>query len=83
MAGQCQGVENTIRRAALIAGGKTVSVEDLGLPQRVAIKPAFNEEDEREKIIKALEATKYNKTRAAEKLDMHRSTLHEKLKNTV
>ena len=64
----------------MIAEGKTVSVEDLGLPQRVAIKPASNEEDEREKIIKALEATKYNKTRAAEKLDMHRSTLHEKLK---
>ena len=78
--GNVRELKNTIRRAALIAGGKTVSVEDLGLPQRVAIKPASNEEDEREKIIKALEATKYNKTRAAEKLDMHRSTLHEKLK---
>ncbi|WP_390180027.1 helix-turn-helix domain-containing protein [Odoribacter splanchnicus] len=78
--GNVRELKNTIRRAALIAEGKTVSVEDLGLPQRVAIKPASNEEDEREKIINALEATKYNKTRAAEKLDMHRSTLHEKLK---
>ena len=59
---------------------QTVSVEDLGIPQRVVTKPASNDEDEREKIINALEATQYNKTRAAEKLNMHRSTLHEKLK---
>ena len=78
--GNVRELKNTIRRAALIAEGKAVSVEDLGLPQRVVTKPVSNDDDEREKIIKALEMTQYNKTRAAEILDMHRSTLHEKLK---
>ena len=55
----------------------STNVEDLGIPQRVVTKPASNDEDKREKIINALEATQYNKTRAAEKLNMHRSTLHE------
>jgi two-component system response regulator HydG len=78
--GNVRELKNTIRRAALIAEGKAVSVDDLGLAHRVVAKPASDDEDEREKIIKALEATQYNKTRAAEKLNMHRSTLHEKLK---
>ena len=78
--GNVRELKNTIRRAALIAEGKAVSVDDFGLAHRVVAKPASDDEDEREKIIKALEATQYNKTRAAEKLNMHRSTLHEKLK---
>ncbi len=77
-AGNVRELKHTIRKAVLFTEGKTVGVDELDLPQPVA--QLSTENKEKEKILQVLEATKYNKKLAAEKLGMSRSTLYDKMK---
>ena len=78
--GNVRELKNIIRKAALLTEGKTVEVEDLNLPQSQSAVQLSPENKEREEILRALEAVKYNRTLAAEKLGINRSTLYEKMK---
>ncbi len=78
--GNVRELKNTIRKAALLTEGKTVDVENLGLPLTQAVIQDLSDERERKEILQVLEVVKHNKTLAAEKLGMNRSTLYEKMK---
>lgn len=83
--GNVRELRNTIRKAALLSNAETIDEADLDLPSvrntdSYALK---GEQEERARIIKALEAAKYNKALAAELLRISRPTLYEKMKSTV
>ena len=80
--GNVRELRNTIRKAALLSNAETIDEADLDLPSvrntdSYALK---GEQEERARIIKALEAAKYNKALAAELLRISRPTLYEKMK---
>ncbi|MFK2517059.1 sigma-54-dependent transcriptional regulator [Bacteroides fragilis] len=80
--GNVRELKNTVRKAILLAAGNIIGLEELDLNKAAAAKGfALREEsEERERIIKALEAAKYNKALAAGLLQISRPTLYEKMK---
>lgn len=80
--GNVRELRNTVRSAALLSTTGTIDETDLDLPstrgmESYALKV---EQEERTRIVKALEAAKYNKALAAELLRISRPTLYEKMK---
>lgn len=80
--GNVRELKNTVRKAVLLAGGEVIEAADLDMnPAEGARGFALKAEDEeREKIVRALEAAKYNKALAAGLLQISRPTLYEKMK---
>jgi DNA-binding NtrC family response regulator len=81
--GNVRELENTLWRAALIAGDTPIEARHLGLPHAASTTPASAvtlEDAERRAIRDALELTGGNKVHAARVLGIARSTLLEKLK---
>ena len=80
--GNVRELKNTVRKAVLLAAGNIIGLEELDLNKATGVKGfALREEtEERERIIKALEAAKYNKALAAGLLQISRPTLYEKMK---
>lgn len=80
--GNVRELRNTVRSAALLSMTGTIDETDLDLPstrgmESYALKV---EQEERTRIVKALEAARYNKALAAELLRISRPTLYEKMK---
>lgn len=82
--GNLRELKNVVRRATLLAKGKLITLNEIPVelyqdPVRNGTGPLrpFNEP---ERIIKALEASEFNKSRAARLLNIDRKTLYNKLK---
>jgi len=86
--GNVRELANVMERVALLSDASTVSAKALGLPEVVAPKPPEPSEEEpsprlvdavarveRERVLKALERTGWNVTRAAGDLGISRDTL--------
>src|SRR5262249_15265871 len=85
--GNVRELRNALERALLLGRGDAIEAEDLGLgAARIAIGAAGGsrlaalEEVERDHVRRVLEATGWNKTRAAEILGVARITLYEKIR---
>jgi two-component system response regulator HydG len=84
--GNLRELKNVVRRATLLAKGKWITLNEI--PSELYSKPAvidhahelFEDNNEPERIVKALEASEYNKSRAARMLNIDRKTLYNKLK---
>lgn len=84
--GNVRELKNHVRRAVLLTEGGTVSAVQLGIrpdavtmPGNHSLKLKREEEEEKERILKALDAAKGNKTRAAALLGTTRTTLYKLL----
>ena len=89
--GNVRELENTIERAVVMASGTTLLPEDLPAklrqgeiiisetPSKTVVNASLHDH-ERDLILKALQATKWNKYQAAKLLDITRSTLYSKIK---
>jgi two-component system response regulator AtoC len=82
--GNVRELRNLLERAAILARGAAISSKHLGLgaarTRRSRRRPTGDGEDvERQRILGALEATRWNRRRAAEELDMPYSTLRYKM----
>ncbi|PID57071.1 sigma-54-dependent Fis family transcriptional regulator [candidate division KSB3 bacterium] len=81
--GNVRELKNTLNYAAAISSGERVETEDLppNFSELQQAPPAENirEEVEKNLILKTLQKTKYNKTKAAVLLNMSRKTLYNKL----
>ncbi|HVE77530.1 MAG TPA: sigma-54 dependent transcriptional regulator [Gemmatimonadaceae bacterium] len=86
--GNIRELKNALWRAAILAEGRPIGTEHLGLPgsdspAAVSRDPdgvLTIEEAERRAIVRALEHTRGNKARAAQMLGIARSTLNEKVR---
>lgn len=85
--GNLRELRNVIRRAVLFTRGDSITVDSLpvlntkkeeSLP-KAAISLSVEPEEEREKILRALEQVKGNKTKAAILLQIDRKTLYNKM----
>ena len=84
--GNLRQMKNIVKRATLLAQGSFITLAELGTELLEA--PSFNttnmalrnEETEKEHILEALRQTGYNKSKAAQLLDIDRKTLYNKLK---
>jgi len=80
--GNVRELENAIERAVVLAGSRTLTVEDFSFLSP-ALRPAKGartlKEMERAHILKTLEDCAWNITRAAEVLGINRVTLHKKI----
>ncbi len=80
--GNLRQLKNTIKRATLLANKNIITPDDLGidLAQTQSITPLHDRNDEKTRIIKALELCGQNKAQAARILGIDRKTLYNKLK---
>jgi DNA-binding NtrC family response regulator len=88
--GNVRELRNVILRAALLARGSSISAEDLELdppsqrpsaPERKSMRLAdLTLEEQRRLLLETLEACENNRSRAARRLGIARSTLHERLR---
>lgn len=80
--GNVRELKNCIQQAVLLAEGDTIGVRDLNLQaSKKACSFALKaENEERKRIVKALEAAENNKALAAVLLQISRPTLYEKMK---
>ncbi|WP_277638441.1 sigma-54-dependent transcriptional regulator [Bacteroides graminisolvens] len=80
--GNVRDLKNYIRKAVLLAEGTTIGVNELELDlSRSSDSLSLKSEDEEKKrIVKALQTAHYNKALAAELLQISRPTLYEKIK---
>lgn len=83
--GNVRELENTVEHAVLLSKNDVIQVWDLpsALARRVSVSTenlATMEERERKAIMEALEASRGNKKKAAQKLGISRSALYNKLK---
>ncbi len=83
--GNLRELKNVVKRATLLAKSKMITINEI--PGELYAKSVsnddsdlFNRRDEPEKIIKALEVSEYNKSKAARLLNIDRKTLYNKLK---
>jgi two-component system response regulator HydG len=82
--GNLRELKNVVKRATLLTKTKYITLNEI--PAEIYEKPTLtdhmnhNHKDEPERIIRALEATEYNKSRAARLLNIDRKTLYNKLK---
>lgn len=83
--GNLRELRNVIRRAALFCNGDTIQTDDIPkLTVQEEIKQInLSPEDERERIIQAINAANGNKTLAAKLLGIDRKTLYNKLKDSA
>lgn len=85
--GNLRELRNVIRRAVLFTTGEYITPDSLPLLSANVLEEDHPEDislvmepiDEKEKIIRALERTKGNKTKAAQLLQIDRKTLYNKL----
>ena len=80
--GNLRELKNTIRRAVLFATDTTILPEHLPVFQKeatCAIATLFDEKDEKQRIISALQKSGSNKTIAAKLLNIDRKTLYNKM----
>jgi two-component system NtrC family response regulator len=82
--GNVRELENRVKRASIMASGKTVTVADLGLAEETQDGEFLNirrvrEEAERSALLKAMGATGRNIAKAAELLGVSRPTLYDLL----
>ena len=84
--GNVRELRNALERALLLGRGPAIEPDDLGLASSAApeapseARLASLEELEREHVLRILEATGWNKTRAAEILGVARITLYDKIR---
>ena len=85
--GNVRELENAIERAMVVAQEPELRETDFALKARAAVAsvngtgtPKKLEDIEKEHILRVLEETNWNQTRAAELLDIDRVTLHHKIK---
>lgn len=85
--GNLRQMRNVVKRATLLAQGNFITPLELGneLQETPTISPTGNmalrnEASEKEHILKALRQTGYNKSKAAQLLNIDRKTLYNKLK---
>lgn len=83
--GNLREMNNVVKRATLLAKGKTISLNEI--PVELSVQHSqdnpfrlFGGKNERETIQKALEKSNYNKSKAARLLGIDRKTLYNKLK---
>jgi two-component system response regulator HydG len=83
--GNLRELKNVVKRATLLAKGKLITLTEI--PVELYERPSFNghtdfyhPRNEPERILKALEVSEYNKSRAARLLNIDRKTLYNKLK---
>lgn len=86
--GNLRQLKNTVKRAALLATGNFVTLNDLGEelteksePHSTEFSPLHDEVMERQHIMDALRQTGNNKSKAAALLGIDRKTLYNKLKH--
>jgi two-component system response regulator HydG len=83
--GNLREMKNVIKRATLLAYGKWITLNEVPAEiysqSQASHFALHNEKDENELILKALEATNYNKSQAARLLKIDRKTLYNKLKS--
>ena len=80
--GNVRELKNIVRKAVLLVAGDTIGLEELDLNEAAGAKgfALRAENEERDRIVKALEVAKYNKALAAGLLQISRPTLYEKMK---
>ena len=80
--GNLRQLKNVVKRATLLAQGSYITAGDLDiqLPAENTARPLFDRNDEKNRIIDALQRTSNNKSRAAQLLGIDRKTLYNKLK---
>lgn len=85
--GNLRQLKNVVKRATLLATGDFITYKELGeelhateTNQETVNLTLRNEDDEKQRILQALQQTKNNKTRAAQLLGIDRKTLYNKLK---
>lgn len=85
--GNLRQLKNVVKRATLLATGDFITCMELGeelhateTNQETVNLTLRNEDDEKQRILQALQQTKNNKTRAAQLLGIDRKTLYNKLK---
>lgn len=82
--GNLREMKNIIKRSVLLTKGDVVSIEVLPQEMRAEPKPDdslnYSKGNEENAIRNALEKTNFNKSKAAELLDIDRKTLYNKLK---
>lgn len=85
--GNLRQLKNVVKRATLLATGDFITCKELGeelhateTNQETVNLALRNEDDEKQRILQALQQTKNNKTRAAQLLGIDRKTLYNKLK---
>jgi two-component system response regulator HydG len=82
--GNLRELKNVVKRATLLARDQVITLNEI--PVELYRKPYIHEShsyshvNEPERIVKALEASEYNKSRAAKLLNIDRKTLYNKLK---
>lgn len=84
--GNLRQLKNVVRRATLLAEGRFITPKELTELKEPAAPPAANyslrnEEAEKQHIIRVLQQTGNNKSRAAQLLGIDRKTLYNKLKH--
>ena len=79
--GNLRELKNAIRRAVLFAADNTILPEHLPVFQKETITPTalFDENDEKQRILNALQKSGGNKTIAAKLLNIDRKTLYNKM----
>lgn len=85
--GNLRQLKNVVKRATLLATRDFITCKELGeelhateTNQETVNLTLRNEDDEKQRILQALQQTKNNKTRAAQLLGIDRKTLYNKLK---
>ena len=85
--GNLRQLKNVVKRATLLATGDFITCKELveelhatETNQETVNLTLRNEDDEKQRILQALQQTKNNKTRAAQLLGIDRKTLYNKLK---
>lgn len=85
--GNLRELQNVIKRSALLAQGETIEIRDLplellsGSGETNGTPGDSLKSSEREQILKALQKAEFNKSKAAEMLEISRKTLYNKLKH--
>lgn len=83
--GNLRQMKNIIKRATLLAQGKLITVRELGdelivLHSQANNMTLHNSQSEKNHILEALRQSGYNKTRAAQLLNIDRKTLYNKIR---
>ena len=80
--GNLRQLKNIVKRATLLAQGSYITAADLDIVQPAAgnARPLFDRDDEKNRILDALQRTGNNKSKAAAMLGIDRKTIYNKLK---
>lgn len=80
--GNLRQLKNIVKRATLLAQGNYITAADLDIVQPAAgnARPLFDRDDEKNRILDALQRTGNNKSKAAAMLGIDRKTIYNKLK---